>query len=60
MSFFLTQKVAEREPVPVLREDQHADDGQHVGVAGAGLQRDGGVPAAAVDDALPNDNINNK
>ena len=47
--------MGEGEPVPVLSEHQHADDGQHVGVAGPGLEADGHVSAAGVDDALSED-----
>ncbi len=49
------QAEAEREPVPVLGEDHEADDGRHVGVAGARLQRDRHVTSAGVDDALRQD-----
>ena len=45
------QAVGEREPVPVLREDGHADDGRHVQIAGLRLQRDGAVAPAGVEDA---------
>jgi len=49
------QAVCQREPIPVLGEDQNADDGEHVGVAGAGLQGDAHVAATSVDDALGED-----
>merc|ERR1712117_796561 len=49
------EEVAEREPVPVLGEDEHADDGEHVGVSRARLQRDRRVATATVDNALCED-----
>ena len=40
---------------PVLGENEHSHDGLHVGVSGPGLEGDGDVPAAGVDDALGED-----
>lgn len=49
------EKVGEREPVPVLGEDQHTHHRLHVGVTGARLEGDGDVPSAGVDDSLGQD-----
>ena len=40
------------EPVPVLSEDQHSHDRHHVGVASPGLEGDGHIPSASVNDPL--------
>lgn len=44
--------MGQREPVPVLREDEHSDDGLQIGVASAGLQSESDVAATSVDDSL--------
>ncbi len=49
------EEVAEREPVPKLGEDKHSNDGHHVHVAGAALERNGHVPSARVNDSLGED-----
>jgi hypothetical protein len=45
------QEVSEREPVPVLSEDSHADYPGHVQIARLCLETDGTVSTTGIDDA---------
>ena len=42
-------------PEPELAEDHHSDNGGHVGVSGAGLERDGHIATSRVNDSLSDD-----
>lgn len=44
--------MSQREPIPVLREDERADDGLQVGVTGARLQAECDVATTTIDNAL--------